>query len=111
MNLYKSFVVALCVAVPLPLFADFEYRETTKITGGSVLQMMKFAGALSKESRQMSDPITSTVLVKGNQMNFKVNVRNTGAAKQVTGLDATESILSMALQSTNNQSGEKGSLA
>jgi hypothetical protein len=174
-NFYKSFVVALCVAVPLPLFADFEYRETTKITGGSVLQMMKFAGALSKESRQMSDPITSTVLVKGNQMarinkdsveiidldketvtridiakkqysittfqqlrqqmeqsmaaaskeqgekprsenkqpqmNFKVNVRNTGAAKQVTGLDATESILSMALQSTDNQSGEKGSLA
>jgi hypothetical protein len=30
--------------------------------------MVKFAGALSKQSRQMTDPITSIVLVKGNQM-------------------------------------------
>ena len=45
------------------------------------------------------------------KMNFKVNVRNTAATNTVAGLDAKESILSMALEATDQQSGEKGNLA
>jgi len=44
-------------------------------------------------------------------MNFKVNVRNTAATKKVAGLDTKESILSMELEATDQQSGQKGSLA
>jgi hypothetical protein len=165
-----------------PSFADFRYAETTQITGGSIVGMMKFAGAFSKDAKKAMDPITSTVLVQGNRMarinpdsteitdldketittidhgkkqysvvtfeqmrqqveeaqkkaqqqqakqspppqkqaeaqppppkmNFKVNVRNTAATKKVAGLDSKESILSMALEGTDQQSGQKGSLA
>src|SRR5258708_4078367 len=48
--------------------ADFSYQETTQITGGSIMGMMKFAGAFSKQARQAGDPIVNTVMVKGNRM-------------------------------------------
>jgi hypothetical protein len=49
------------------LFADFSYRENTKITGGAVMGAMKVAGALSKNVRESMDT-TATVAVKGNRM-------------------------------------------
>ena len=175
--------VGLCTLLATPSFADFRYAETTQITGGSIVGMMKFAGAFSKDAKKAMDPVTSTVLVQGNRMarinpdsteitdldketittidhrkkqytivtfeqmrqqveeaqkkaqqqqakqspppqksageasppppkmNFKVNVRNTAATKKVAGLDSKESILSMALEGTDQQSGQKGSLA
>lgn len=63
--------------------ADFTYQETTQITGGSVVSMMKFAGAFSKQARQASDPIVSTVMVKGNRM-----VRNNKDNTEIIDLDA-----------------------
>jgi hypothetical protein len=48
--------------------ADFTYQETSQITGGSIVGMMKFAGSFSKQARQASEPIVSTVMVKGNRM-------------------------------------------
>src|SRR5947207_13867440 len=51
-------VSGLCFAMPFSLLADFQYTETTKITGGSLVSMMKFAGAFSKEARQATDPGT-----------------------------------------------------
>ncbi len=176
---HTCLVAGLCLAMPFSLLADFQYTETTRITGGSLVSMMKFAGALSKEARQATDPVTSTVLVKGNrkahintdsteiidldketvtridhrkkqysvitfqqmkqelekasseteknraqqpagtepaakadqpEMNFKVNVRNTGASKQVAGLDAKETILTMALQGEDKKTGQTGAL-
>jgi hypothetical protein len=172
-------VSGLCLAMPGSLLADFQYTETTKITGGSIVSMMKFAGALSKEARQATDPITSTVLVKGNRkahistdsteiidleketvtridhrnkqysvitfqqmkqelenasseaaknraqqpsgteptpkadqpdMTFKIDVRNTGASRQVAGLDAKEAIMTMALQGEDKKTGQTGAL-
>jgi hypothetical protein len=47
------------------LFADFSYRETSKITGGMVAGMMKIAGAFSKAARE---PMDATVAVKGNKL-------------------------------------------
>ncbi len=47
------------------LLADFTYQETSTITGGMMMSMMKFAGVFSKQARE---PIQSTVAVKGDRM-------------------------------------------
>jgi hypothetical protein len=154
-------------------FADFTYTETTQITGGSIVAMMKMAGAFSKQARQAGEPIVSTVMIKGNrmtrinaqrteivdldretitsidhvkrqytvmtfaqmkqqvdaamqkakekqksddpaantEMKFRVNVRNTGATRDVSGLNASEAILTMAVDATDKNSGQTGALA
>jgi hypothetical protein len=178
MNLRSGLLLGLSVALPLASFADFRYDETTKITGGSLVSMAKFAGAFSKQARQITDPVTSTVLVKGNRMahinqdtteiidldqetitnidhvkkqysvvtfqemkaameeaarkaqqqqpaqqppetsktpppevHFKVSVTNTGANKQVAGLNAGESILKMSMEAKDQKSGQTGNMA
>lgn len=63
-----SAVVVLCLLVPTSLFADFQYTETTRITGGAIVGMMKVAGAFSKQARQVNEPFKTTVLLKGNRM-------------------------------------------
>jgi len=68
MHFRTSLALALCVALPSSSFADFRYDETTKITGGSLVSMAKFASAFSKSARQITDPVNSTILVKGNRM-------------------------------------------
>ncbi len=55
------------------LLADFSYEQTSKITGGAMAGMMKFAGAFSKQARE---PIKTSVMVKGDRM---VNVSAQGA--------------------------------
>jgi hypothetical protein len=183
-NLQRA-IACFCLSGMLatPCFADFHYQETTKITGGALVGMMKFAGAFSKDAKRATEPIVSTVLIKGNRMahinpdtteivdldqetittidhrkkqytvmtfeqmrqqleeaqkkaeqqrqqqsasqpaqqqgtnpqnvkmDFKVNVRNTEATKNVSGLDAKEAILSMVLEGTDQQTGQKGGLA
>jgi len=47
------------------LLADFTYQETSTITGGAMMSMMKLAGVFSKQARE---PIQSTVSVKGDRM-------------------------------------------
>ncbi|MEO8369953.1 MAG: hypothetical protein ABI806_12200 [Candidatus Solibacter sp.] len=47
------------------LMADFTYHETSTITGGMMLGMMKVAGVFSKQARE---PIQSTISVKGDRM-------------------------------------------
>ena len=170
-------IPALLLLLATAAFADFRYEETTKITGGSLVSMMKFAGAFSRDAKQAMQPITSTVLVKGNrmarinpdrteiidldketitkidhrnkqytvmtfeqmkqqiqeaqqrarreakqpppgessepppQMNFKAAVKNTGATKDIAGLNASEAILTMVLEGTDQKTGQKGSMA
>jgi hypothetical protein len=177
----KALNVALsCVlaAVSVRGYADFTYQETTQITGGSVMGMMKMMGTFSKQARQMGDPIVTTVTLKGNRMmragrdrteiidldagtvtiidnlkkqyttmtfeqmrqqidaamakakaqqpkqqqqanndtsnvdvKFNVKVRNTGAVKDVEGLNTKESILTMTMDATDQKSGQTGALA
>lgn len=183
MKIRYSFAATLLAAVPLVLtapsaLADFSYTETTQITGGSLVQLMKVAGTFSKAARQAQGPMVSTVILKGNRMahissehteivdldketitsidnvkreytvmtfeqmrermqkamekakeeqqkkgtpaqtadsntdvKFQVHVRSTGAAKDVSGLNANESILTMAMDATDKTSGQTGSLA
>ena len=47
------------------LLADFTYQETSTITGGMMMSMMRIAGAFSKQARE---PIQSTIAVKGDKM-------------------------------------------
>jgi len=68
MTLRKWIVQVFCLLLATPSFADFRYEETTKITGGAIVGMMKFAGAFSRDAKQAMAPVTSTVLVKGDQM-------------------------------------------
>src|SRR5579863_3999126 len=156
------FVVALC----LPAFGDFSYEQTSKVTGGMMAGMLKFAGAFSKQARE---PMVSTVAVRGDRMlhgsqhqasiidleketitsinfdkkqysvmtfaqmkemmeemsqkmksspdaqkadvQFKVSAKDTGEKKQIAGFDTHEMILSMEMEGTDQQSGNKGGMA
>lgn len=64
-------IIALGAA---PLMADFTYQETSTITGGAMLSMLKVAGVFSKQARE---PIVSTVSVKGDRMLHKSNTHAT----------------------------------
>src|SRR5882757_6195498 len=167
-------IAVIAVSASTPLYADFTYTETTQITGGSIVGMMKMASAFSKQARQSGDPVVSTVIVKGNRMTrigqdrteiidldkgtvtqidmvkhqytvmtfeqmkqqmdaaaqrakqrqaksapdqssntdvkFQVHVRNTNATRDVAGLSAKESIMTMSMDATNTTSGQTGSL-
>src|SRR4051812_27739671 len=62
-NKLGVFCVAACL--PASLLADFSYEQTTKMTGGAMMGMMRIAGAFSK---QLREPIQGTVSIKGNKM-------------------------------------------
>lgn len=178
-------LVSALLATTTLAHGDFTYQETTQITGGSMLGMMKMAGTFSKQARLATDPIVSTVMVKGNRMTridkdhteiidldrgtvteidalkkqytvmtfeqmkrqmeasiakakaeqekqaqekqaqqkpspgdaqnvdlkFNVHVKNTGASKEVAGLNANEAILAMTMEGTDKTSGQKGAFA
>jgi hypothetical protein len=65
-------ILVLTFAASPRLFADYTYQETTQITGGSLLHMMKMMGHFSSEARKAGEPVVSTVYLKGNRM-AKVN--------------------------------------
>jgi len=68
-SLYRiSLIFVLTLAVSPLLLADYTYQETTQITGGSILHMMKMVGHFSSEARKMGEPVVSTVYLKGNRM-------------------------------------------
>lgn len=69
MTLSRAAGAALAAGLfALPLFADFSYQETTRITGGAMVSMMKFAGAFSKDARKATEPIQSSISIKGNRL-------------------------------------------
>jgi hypothetical protein len=180
MKRYQYGALCLSLLLPTATLADFHYQETTQITGGSMMGMMKFAGHFSRQAKDIGAPTVSSVYVQGNrlarvnaqtmeiidldketitnvdlekhtytqmtfeqmrqqfermtqqikekqaeqpnapaqpqppsnvQLQFKVNVRNTGTTKQVSGLDATESILTMQMIGTDTTNGQQGAFA
>lgn len=58
----------LLFSLSTPCFADFQYTETTKITGGAAAGAMKFVGVFSKDARQATQGTTATISFKGNKM-------------------------------------------
>lgn len=45
--------------------ADFSYQETSKMTGGTLVAILRLGGPFTRKARE---PIVSTVLIKGNRM-------------------------------------------
>ncbi len=68
MNVKNSALAVILIGAAAPLYGDFTYQSTSKITGGALVGMMKFAGAFSKDARKVMDPISSTTSIKGNRM-------------------------------------------
>lgn len=93
MKLLTSVVLSAVVAVSAtPLFADFSYTETTQITGGSLMGVMKMAGHFSRQAREAGEPMVTTVTVKGNRMS-----RVSPTSTQIIDLDA-ETITNIDMQ-------------
>lgn len=178
----KLGLLVLCLSLPTSLFADYSYQETTQITGGSIISMMKVLGTFSSQARKIGDPIVSSIYIKDNRMarvnpqsieiidldketitqidtvkktytvmtfeqireqmaeaqkemekkqaeqpapttpaanpnqdnvkmSFDVKVRNTGAEKQVSGLDSKETILAMTMIATDQTTQQSGAMA
>jgi hypothetical protein len=175
--------IVLWMTAESPLLADASYKETTQITGGSIVGLMKMAGTFSSQARKADQPVTSEVYVSGNRMarvrpdgteiidldartvthidpvkhqyttttfdqmrqqleqaqrdaeakakeakpeaqkqpageapqnvdmSFDVHVRETGAAKEVSGLSTKEAIMTMALNATDKNTQQTGALA
>jgi len=68
MRISLSLALSLCLMLPTAALADFQYSETTKVTGGSLVSLAKFAGTFSKQARSITDPVTSSIYLKGNRM-------------------------------------------
>jgi carbon monoxide dehydrogenase subunit G len=146
------------------LFADFSYDQSSKVTGGMMAGALKVMSVFSKQATQ---PIKTTVMVKGDRMahvgaetvqvidlaketitdvnlknktysvmtfaqmaqvmdqmaqkaaqsdgkkaevNFKASIKETGQTKVISGLDTREVILTLVMESTEKDSGNKGSM-
>ena len=65
----KRVALLLALAVPATLpAADYTYQQTTQLTGGSLLHMMKSVGFISSQARHMGDPIVSSIYLKDNRL-------------------------------------------
>jgi hypothetical protein len=60
--------VLLVLSTSTACFADFKYTETSKVTGGAMMGAVKVVGVFSKNARQLTQPMNSTVSLKGNRM-------------------------------------------
>jgi hypothetical protein len=58
----QIFILVLACA---SLRADFSYQETTQMTGGALVKILRLGGPFTRKARE---PIVSTVLIKGNRM-------------------------------------------
>lgn len=61
-------LIAGSLLLPQLAFADVSYQETMKLTGGSMMGMVKMAGMFSSQAKQLTAPTTSTVMIHGGQM-------------------------------------------
>jgi hypothetical protein len=64
----KAFSLGVLICVAVPAWGDFKYTESSKLTGGAMAGMVKFAGVFSKGARQATQPTENTTYVKGNRM-------------------------------------------
>jgi hypothetical protein len=67
-TLVASVALIFLLAAAGACFADLQYTEESKITGGAAVKAMKFAGVFSKDARQATQGSTSTISIKGNRM-------------------------------------------
>ena len=46
----------------------FKYTQQSQVTGGALVSMSKTLGVFSKNARQITEPQTSTTMLKGNRL-------------------------------------------
>ncbi len=68
MNPRSLLAAVLVCSLSSYCFADFQYSETSKITGGAASGAMKFAGVFSKDARQATQGTNATISLKGNKL-------------------------------------------
>src|ERR1700735_738221 len=73
-------------------------------------QQIEAAAARMKEKQQNSQPAAEQQPLT-TDVTFQIHVRNTGQLKDVSGLSASESILTMNMNATDTTSGQTGSMA
>ena len=61
----KLLVGMISVVSCVTLRADFSYQESTQMTGGALVKILRLGGPFTRKARE---PIVSTVLIKGNRM-------------------------------------------
>ncbi|MBZ5675905.1 MAG: hypothetical protein LAP61_16820 [Acidobacteriia bacterium] len=62
----RTFLAAIVLVTSCAaLRADFSYQETTQMTGGALVKILRMGGPFTRKARE---PIVSTVLIKGNRM-------------------------------------------
>jgi hypothetical protein len=71
-----ALIAALTFSLSTPCFADFQYTETSKITGGAATGAMKLAGVFSKDARQAMQGSNATISFKGNKMRREDSLGN-----------------------------------
>src|SRR5215831_13486019 len=67
-------LVALLLSASPTCFADFQYTENSKVTGGAMAGMTKVLGVFSKDAKQATQPTSSTISLKGNRMRREDNL-------------------------------------
>ena len=68
-----SLAILLLLASTVPARADFQYTETSQVTGGALVGMVKFAsvfarGDAKKQEQQALQPTATTHYIKGNRL-------------------------------------------
>jgi hypothetical protein len=92
---------------------DLVKHTYTQMTFDQMRQAMEqgVQQAQASMAQQKAGAPQQTQAPENVKLEFKVNVRNTGASKQVSGLNASESILTMQLQGTDTETGKQGAFA
>ncbi|MBZ5528796.1 MAG: hypothetical protein LAN71_12955 [Acidobacteriia bacterium] len=67
-RLLAVFLCILLLGGAMPARADFHYSEISKMTGGTLMAMMKVLGPFGGKSSNLSKPITTEVSLKGNKL-------------------------------------------
>ncbi|HEV8412767.1 MAG TPA: hypothetical protein VGQ49_04175 [Bryobacteraceae bacterium] len=57
--------IGILLLACVTLRADFSYQETTQMTGGALVKILRLGGPFTRKARE---PIVSAVLIKGNRM-------------------------------------------
>lgn len=80
-RIWMSLLATSLLLQPLA-YADVSYQETTQITGGALVSMLKVVGAFSSQAKQANAPVTATIVLHGNRM-----VRSDPHTMQIIDLD------------------------
>ena len=84
--------------------ADLQKKSYTVMTFEQMKQMMQqMQQNMQHQQKDNSNP-------NGADISFKVSINSTGAAKQVAGMDAKETVIKMEMVGTDQQSGQSGSM-